>query len=53
MHMSQVTNSHYAKYFYDIYSEYITPCMVMIYAMSDAIRATHPWLCTLRLRATV
>jgi hypothetical protein len=24
-------------YFYDIYSKYITPCVVMTYAMSDAI----------------
>jgi hypothetical protein len=42
--MSRVTSSHFAKYFYDTYSEYITPCVVMTYATSDAIRVTHPTL---------
>jgi hypothetical protein len=53
MHMSQATSSHFAKYFCDIYSEYITPCTVMTYATSDPIRVTLPWLYALRLRATV
>jgi hypothetical protein len=44
MDMSWVTNSHFAKYFCDIYSECITPCTVMIYATSDAIRVTPSWL---------
>jgi hypothetical protein len=44
MHMSRVTSSHFAKYFYDTYSEYITPCAVMIYTTPDAIRVTHPTL---------
>jgi hypothetical protein len=44
MYMSQVTNSYFAKYFCDIYFEYITPYTVMIYAMSDAI-----WITSLRL----
>jgi hypothetical protein len=30
MSMSQVINSHFTKYFYDICSEYITLCTVMI-----------------------
>jgi hypothetical protein len=53
MHMSQVTSSHFAKYFCDTYSKYITPCMVMTYAMSNAIRVTPPWLCSLRSQDTV
>jgi hypothetical protein len=40
MRMSQVTSSRFAKYFCDTYFEYITPCMVMTYATSDAIRVT-------------
>jgi hypothetical protein len=51
--MSRVTSSHFAKYFCDIYSEYITPCTVMIYDMSDTIWVTHSWLHTLRSGATV
>jgi hypothetical protein len=39
--MSQVTSSHFAKYFCDTYFEYITPCMVMTYAMSDPTRVTE------------
>jgi hypothetical protein len=41
MHMSRVTSSHFAKYFCDTYSEYITPCEVMTYATPDAIQVTH------------
>jgi hypothetical protein len=48
-----VTSSHFATYFCDIYFEYITPCVGMIYATSDATRAMPPWLCTLRSWATV
>jgi hypothetical protein len=48
-----MTSSHFANYFYDICFEYITPCMVMTYAMSDAIWAMPPWLRTLRSWATV
>jgi hypothetical protein len=51
--MSQVTSSHFAKYFYDTYSEYITPCEVVTYATSGAIQVTPPRLCTLCSRATV
>jgi hypothetical protein len=55
--MSRVINSHFAKYCYDIYSEYITPCTVMCtvmtYAASDAIRVTPLWLRTLRLWAMI
>jgi hypothetical protein len=51
--MSWVTSSHFAKYFYDIYSEYITPCVVMTYATFDAIRVTPPWLSTLCSRAMI
>jgi hypothetical protein len=40
-HMSRVTSSHFAKYFCDTYSEYITACAVMTYAMPDAIQVTH------------
>jgi hypothetical protein len=35
-----VTSSQFAKYFCDTYSKYITPCTVMTYATSDAIRVT-------------
>jgi hypothetical protein len=42
MHMSRVTSSYFAKYFCNIYSEYITPCTVMIYATFDAIRVMPP-----------
>jgi hypothetical protein len=35
------------------YIEYITPCAVMTYAMSDAIRVTPPQLRTLCAQATV
>jgi hypothetical protein len=45
MCMSQVTSSHFAKYFCDICSEYITPCAIMTYATSNAI-----WVMPLRLR---
>ncbi len=45
MHMSRVTNSYFAKYFCDIYFEYITPCTVMTFATSDAI-----WFMPLQLR---
>jgi hypothetical protein len=51
--MRWVTCSHLIKYFCDIYSEYITPCTVMIYVTSNAIRVTPPWLHTLRSGATV
>jgi hypothetical protein len=51
--ISRATSSHFAKYFCDIYFEYITPCTVMIHATSDAIRVTPLWLCTLRSWATV
>jgi hypothetical protein len=47
MDMSQVTSSHFAKYFCNIYSEYITPCVAMTYATSDAIRVASPRLHTL------
>jgi hypothetical protein len=40
-HMSWVTSSHFAKYFCDTYSKYITPCAVMTYATPDAIRVMH------------
>jgi hypothetical protein len=53
MHMSQVTSSHFAKYFCDIYSKYITPCTVIIYATSDAIQVTPLRLHTLRSGAPV
>jgi hypothetical protein len=45
MCMSQETSSHFAKYFCDTYSEYITPCAVVTYATFDAI-----WVMPLRLR---
>jgi hypothetical protein len=51
--MSQVTSSHFARYFCDTYPEYITPCTIMTYAMSDAIWVMPLQLRTLRLRATV
>jgi hypothetical protein len=53
MHMSRVTSSHFAKYFCDIYSEYITSCAVMIYATSDDIWAMPPRVRILRSGATV
>jgi hypothetical protein len=53
MCMSQVTSSHFARYFCDTYPEYITPCTIMTYAMSDAIWVMPLQLRTLRLRATV
>jgi hypothetical protein len=53
MHMSRVTSSHFAKYFYDIYSEYIAPCIVIIYATFDVKRVKPPRLHTLRSGATV
>jgi hypothetical protein len=43
-HMSQVISLYFAKYFCDTYSEYITTCVIMTYAMPDAIRLTHPML---------
>jgi hypothetical protein len=43
----------FAMYYSDTYSEYITPCMVMNYATSDAIWVTPPRLRTLRSRAMV
>jgi hypothetical protein len=46
MGMSQVTSSHFAMYFCDTYSEYITPCTIMTYATSDAIQVTPPRLRT-------
>jgi hypothetical protein len=48
MRMSHVTSLYFAKYFCDTYSEYITPCMIMTNATSDAIRVTPLWLRTLR-----
>jgi hypothetical protein len=38
-HMSQATSSYFAKYFHDVYLEYITSCGIMIYAMPDASRS--------------
>jgi hypothetical protein len=40
--MSRLTISYFANYFYDIYSEYITPCAVMTYATLNATQITHP-----------
>jgi hypothetical protein len=37
MQMSRVTSSHFAKYFCEIYFEYITLYTVMTYDTSDAI----------------
>jgi hypothetical protein len=51
--MSQVTSTRFAKYFCDTYSEYITPCVVMIYATSNAIWVMPLLLCTLHSRATI
>jgi hypothetical protein len=48
--MSRVTSSHFAKYFCDMYSEYITPCVVMIDVTSDAIQVMPLRLHTLRSR---
>jgi hypothetical protein len=53
MCMSQVTSSHFTKYFYDTYFEYIIPCMVITYVTSDTIWVTPPRLRTLRSRATI
>jgi hypothetical protein len=53
MLMSRVTSSHFAKYFCNICSEYITPCTVMTYATFDAIWVMPLRLRTLRSRATV
>jgi hypothetical protein len=39
-----MTNSYFANYFCDTYSEYITPCTVMTYATLYAIRVMHPTL---------
>jgi hypothetical protein len=43
-HMSRVTSSHFAKYFCDTYSEYITPCVVVTYATPDASSTMNPTL---------
>jgi hypothetical protein len=51
----------FAKYFHNIYFEYITVCAIMIYAvcaimiyvMSDTLRVTPQWLHTLHSKATV
>jgi hypothetical protein len=51
--MSWVKANNFAKYFCDIYSEYITPCMITTYTTLDAIRVTLPRLRILRSRATV
>jgi hypothetical protein len=53
MRKSQVTSSHFSKYFCDTYFKYITPCTEMTDATYDAIWATPPWLHTLRSHATV
>jgi hypothetical protein len=53
MRMSRVTSSYFAKYFCDMYYEYITPCAAMTYATPDAIRVTPPRLRTLRSWATI
>jgi hypothetical protein len=53
MHTSRLTSSHFAKYFGDICSEYITLRAVLTYAMPDAIRVMPPRLRTLRSQATV
>jgi hypothetical protein len=52
--MGQVENSYFfAKYFHEIYSKYIPPCMIMIYAMSDALQVMPQCLHTLCSGATV
>jgi hypothetical protein len=51
--MSWDTSSHIAKYFCDLYSDYITPYTVMIDATTDVIWVTPPRLHTLRSGATV
>jgi hypothetical protein len=51
--MSRWQVHNFAKYFYDIYSEYITPSAVMIYATSDATWAMPVRLHTLRSQATL
>jgi hypothetical protein len=53
MRMSRVTSSYFAKYFCDTYFEYIIPCTIMTYAMSDAIRVTPLRLRTLRSWAMI
>jgi hypothetical protein len=53
MCMSQVASSYFAKYFCDIYSKYITPCVLMTYATFDVIWVTPPRLRTLCSQATV
>jgi hypothetical protein len=50
--VSEVTSSHFAKYFCDTYSEYITQCTIMTYATFDALRVTPPRLRTLCSQAT-
>jgi hypothetical protein len=52
-HMSQAMSSEFANYICDIFSEYITPCAVMTYAMSNAIWVMPPRLHTLCLQDTV
>jgi hypothetical protein len=52
-HMSQATSSHFAKYFCDVYLEYITLCGIMIYATPEAMQVTPPRLRTLRSGSTV
>jgi hypothetical protein len=51
--MSQVTSSHFTKYFYNTYSEYIQPWAVMTYATTDAIWAMPPRLRNLCSRGMV
>jgi hypothetical protein len=46
-HMSWAASSYFAKCFCDVYSEYITPCAIMIYATPDAMRVMPLRLCTL------
>jgi hypothetical protein len=46
MRISQVTSSHFAKYFCDTYSEYITPCAVMTYG--SCLRSYVPYARGLR-----
>jgi hypothetical protein len=50
---SWLTSSHFAKYFCDIYSEYITSGVVMTYAKSNGTRVMPMWLRTLRSWSTV
>jgi hypothetical protein len=46
--MNRVTSSRLAKYFCDTCTEYITMCMIMIYAASDTIWVMPPRLPTQR-----